>query len=86
MLKDLTLNASHRVAEAAQQRLYRHIQGGQPTDPELPPEQAKAMERAAMRELANDLRQALATIPEDAPVRPKYEVTIGCIERTLSRA
>lgn len=43
------------------------------------------MERAAMRELAEDLRLALAKIPEDAPVRPKYEATIGYIERALSR-
>ena len=86
VLKDLTLNATYRVAEAAQQRLYRHIQGGQTTDPELTPEQAMARERAEMRELADDLRQALAKIPEDAPLRPKYEATIGYIERALSRA
>lgn len=86
VLKYLTLSATYRVAEAAQQRLYRHMQGGQPADPDLSPEQAAARERAAMCELAEDLRQALAKIPEDAPVRPKYEATIGYIERALNRA
>lgn len=86
VLKYLTLNATYRVAEAAHQRLSQHVQGGQPTDAELSPEQAAASERAAMRELAEDLRQALAKIPEDAPVRPKYEATIGYIERALNRA
>lgn len=86
VLKYLTLSATYRVAEEAQQRLHRHMQGSRVIDPQLSPEQAKAMERAQMAELAHDLRQALAKIPEDSPVRPKYEATIGYIERALSRA
>lgn len=86
VLKYLTLNATYQVAEAAQQRLHRHIQGSQPVAPQLPTEQARARERAEMMELAEDLRQALTKIPEDSPVRPKYEATVGYIERALSRA
>lgn len=86
VLKYMTLSATYRVAEAAQRRLQQHLQGSLPVDPQLPPEQAQARERAQMSELAEDLRQALAKIPEDSPVRPKYEATIGYIERALSRA
>lgn len=86
VLKYLTLNATYRVAEAAQRKLERHLRGEKPKNPEASSAEEQARERAEMCQLAEDLRLALAKIPEDSPVRPKYEATVGYIERALSRA
>lgn len=86
LLKYLTLNAAYRVAEEAEHRLHQHLRGERPKGPEVSPAEVLARERAEMIELAEDLRQALSKIPEDSPVRPKYEATIRYIERALKRS
>ncbi len=86
VMKYLTLKATYRVAEAAQRRLQQHIRGSAPSDPQLTREEAMARERAEMSALVDDLRLVLTKIPQDSPVRPKYEAAIGYIERALRRA
>lgn len=88
VLKYFSLRATYQVAESAQAQLRQHIrkirQAPRPRDRSEAEQQAQ--EKAEMAELVDHLKQALAHIAQDSPVRPKYEATLELMERIGRKA
>ncbi len=94
LLRYFSLRATHQIAEDAQARIRAHVRRlARPRAEAVQAAEAagmteaeiRAKERADMVELSGQLRGALAGMPEDSPLRPKFEATVEWIERVMRR-
>ncbi len=94
LLKYFSLRATHQIAEDAQARIRAHLLRLARPSAEtavaagaagMTEEEIRAKERADMIELSGQLRGALAGMPEDSPLRPKFEATVEWIDRVMRR-
>ncbi len=97
LLKYFSLHAANRIAEDAQNKVRAHLaRRAQPrpatlapdadtATPELTEAELRAIERAEMQQLSEQLRATLNSIAPDSPIRPKYEATVEWIERVMRR-
>lgn len=86
LVQFLTVRAAYVCAASAQKaltlKLHQQVKPGPASDKKA----EAALERAEMAALAATLRDALAVIPADSPIRAKYSATLEWLRRIESNS